>query len=657
MNLSKKILQGLFFGALLAASTAISDEKIERQPAAVSLSDGAVSVPDRSCFELLAHRDDVPGALGVLEIKFLIMDVDSAQPRLYFINSKNHFYHYDFAHDVLGFEFDMNAFNHETYFNDRFRKNVAGSILAHDHFVEKSGESETLYTMEFWPSDPVGFLFVQAAYQCIYDAMPFARDRLRYHPNGETHEKLFKKELAEYSNSKIQTISTEQLFENMNYSPLNLGQAYGRLKRANSDTQLAMKDIVIFQTVPNDLTHVAGIITEIPQTPLSHINLKAKQNKTPNAYIRDASNHPDLAPLIGQNVQFKLSADGFSVVPATQAKVDAFFAEQRPSKRQEPSRNLTPTQPAVLNDIGRIDAEAFGSKSANVAELRKLIDGFLKVPDGVAIPFSMYDTFMQSNGLYIAAATMMCDPAFKTNETVRAEALKDFRDRIRAAYLLPDQMRLLSDVQSKFPPDTRIRCRSSANVEDLEGFNGAGLYDSKTHKPSEGHLSKTIKQVWASNWTFRAFEEREFYRIDHLKSAMGVLCHPSYRDEQANGVAVTKNLFNPDWRGYYVNVQAGESLVTNPDEGAVPDEFLISAIEGENEYEIQYVRQSNQIPSGSHVLTREQAVLLAEELERVQKHFLRVYAPLNSTDFAMEVEFKITAEGDLVFKQARPWVD
>ena len=30
------------------------------------------------------------------------------------------------------------------------------------------------------------------------------------------------------------------------------------------------------------------------------------------------------------------------------------------------------------------------------------------------------------------------------------------------------------------------RCRSSTNNEDLVGFNGAGLYDSFTHRPDEG---------------------------------------------------------------------------------------------------------------------------------------------------------------------------
>ena len=82
-----------------------------------------------------------------------------------------------------------------------------------------------------------------------------------------------------------------------------------------------------------------------------------------------------------------------------------------------------------------------------------------------------------------------------------------------------------------FPEDTKLRYRSSTNNEDLPGFNGAGLYDSKTQKPSETEddgIDKSLKQVYASMWNFRAFTEREFHRIDHSAAAMGVVVHPNY---------------------------------------------------------------------------------------------------------------------------------
>ena len=81
-----------------------------------------------------------------------------------------------------------------------------------------------------------------------------------------------------------------------------------------------------------------------------------------------------------------------------------------------------------------------------------------------------------------------------------------------------------------------------------------------------------------------------------------VLVHPNFDDEAANGVAVTKNPYDPNWPGFYVNVQVGESLVTNPDPDATPDKLLISAIGPEGEYETQHIRRSTLTKDGAPVL-------------------------------------------------------
>ena len=134
---------------------------------------------------------------------------------------------------------------------------------------------------------------------------------------------------------------------------------------------------------------------------------------------------------------------------------------------------------------------------------------------------------------------MIDNPTFQNDINFRTERLKDFRRDIKDAPMPQWIMDDLQVMHDDFPEGTAVRCRSSTNNEDLPGFSGAGLYTSKTQHLDEGHISKSIKQVYASMWNFRAYEERDFYRVDHFMAAMGVLCHPNFQEEKSNGVGIS----------------------------------------------------------------------------------------------------------------------
>ncbi|MGH1543299.1 MAG: PEP/pyruvate-binding domain-containing protein [Arenicella sp.] len=623
---------------------------------------GATDVPNREVFEQLARRDDVPGALGVREMKFLMTDLDAEEPLIYFMNTNNVQYHYHFATFVLGLELSNPEFNQQTYFIDN-RKFLAGTLIAHDSFIASDGQ-QGVYALEFWPTDPVKVRLVNVAYKAIKQAMPFAKQKIAYHPAGETHRDLYIAEKQQFEQQGIQHISTEQLFGNIAYSPLNLGEGYGRLRLVDAADAKppSIGDVVIFKLLPNDLSHVAGVLTEQAQTPLSHINLKAKQNNTPNAYVKGASDDPRIKPLIGKLVYLKVAADDIEIREATQEEVDTHLESTRPVETQWPRRDLSRRDIVSLKNIGNADLQAYGAKAANVAELASILTTSNMVPDGYAVPFYFYDQFMQENGLYDVAQNMVNDLTFKQDPAVREKKLSKFRKRIKKTDMNETMLQALQNMHNAYPIEQPLRCRSSTNNEDLEGFNGAGLYDSYTHRPDEGHIQKSIKQVWASLWNYRAFEERDFYRIDHFTTAMAVLVHPNFDDELANGVGLTKNIFDPAWPGNYINVQVGEALVTNPEGGAVPDELivvrtLVSDVPPVYGNEVIYIRRSNLVTPPDHVMTDDQIEFLSTQMRIIQEHFKRVYRRKDDPTFAMDIEFKIDKHKQLVIKQARPWVD
>lgn len=83
-----------------------------------------------------------------------------------------------------------------------------------------------------------------------------------------------------------------------------------------------------------------------------------------------------------------------------------------------------------------------------------------------------------------------------------------------------------------FEPGTLVIARSSANVEDLEGMSGAGLYDSLPNIPADdaSALGKAVAGVWASLYTRRAVLTRR---------AAGSFCHAtphkSWQNQAASG--------------------------------------------------------------------------------------------------------------------------
>ena len=609
-------------------------------PEQIAFKDGAATIPDRETFKKLSYqgtevRIDTQ-LIGIEFVKFQIENTHTQNPQLYFMNTETHRSHGSF----------MNAAG-----LGRGQGQMRGVLSYRPLFVAPNGEPG-VYTFEFNPNDAFPFEEIKLAHDLLVAKMPSLKNRLGYCPLWGAID-IYNREKAFYDAAEFPVYFEDDLYANIGYLPLNQAVSFGRLRVLEADERPTVRDIVICKTLPNEMPRVAGVITGVRQTPLSHVNLRAIQDKVPNAFITKAWENDAIAPLIGKYVYYNVNADGFEIREATLKEVETHFADLRPSKTQKPERDLSVTQVLPLDNIGFADSSGFGVKVANIATLRTF--GFPEgvVPNGFGIPFYFYDEFMKHNGFYEKMESLLRDPVFQREQDTKEAELKKFRAEIKKGEMPTWMMDALSDLQSEFPEGTSLRCRSSTNSEDLPGFSGAGLYDSFTHHSDEGHLSKSIKQVFASLWNYRAFEARDFYRIDHIATAMGVLVHPNFENELANGVAVSDDVVYQTTGNYYLNTQVGEDLVTNPEEQSVPEEILLDWWDSNN---YRVVTNSNRAPDNKRILTREYLRELSHYLGMIHNKFSQLYRPISQTKvFAMEVEFKITSNGKLLIKQARPW--
>ncbi|MCA8961838.1 MAG: hypothetical protein KDC38_15040, partial [Planctomycetes bacterium] len=615
------------------------------EPTELDPEDGAAEIPDRAKFVELSYQGEevmIDTHLAGLEfVKFQIEGAGTENPKIYFMNTKTHRAHPMFMSKI---GLDQRA-------EGRMR-----GVLVYWPLLEAPSGETGLYTYEFEPNDAFPFEMIQVAHQLLGKHSALLRGRIAYNLLTRAKEKYLT-ETEKYEAAKIPVFETADRFASIRYLPLHEGESFGRLRVMGATDLPGPRDIVLCTALPNEMPRVAGVISAVRQTPLSHVNLRAIQDDIPNAYISGAAEKKAIIDLVGKAVYYRVSADGYAIREATPEEVDAHFADLRPAEPRTPIRDLTVRKIRPLSEIAFGDSASVGVKAANLGVLRSIGLPEEATPQGFAIPFSFYVEFMEHNGFFDMAAKMMATPDFVSNAVTREESLKEFRKAIKKGKMPSWMMDALTEVQKQFPEGTSIRARSSTNNEDLPGFSGAGLYDSYTHHPDEGHLSKTVKQVFASLWNFRAFEEREFYRVDHLATAMGVALHSNTEGERANGVAVTRDiLYRTEEQGprFYVNAQAGEDLVTNPTEGSSPEELLIGP---RNPRSDQWIRYSSAKGEGQSLLDAGQLLELRRTLRRIHERFRELYGvSLDETEFAMEVEFKITDAGRLFIKQARPWV-
>jgi len=436
---------------------------------------------------------------------------------------------------------------------------------------------------------------------------------------------------------------------------LNPATAVGRLRFVSAADMASARysptDIVIFEELPSRVPPVSGIITLAPQTPLSHVNLLARNRGTLNLYALSLDELPGAEERLGQLVRIAAEDNRLAITNVTEAQAAAHWATHRPPTIAIPTPNVQITRIVDLGESGEaVTSAAIGAKASNYALLQKELPEYVR--PGHALPLSWYFEVARDPAFQELQSALLAGKQEMTPTEIDA-LLAGMRDALNAQSIDPAKRQALRELIATRYPDTRIRLRSSTNCEDLPEFNGAGLYESKGFNTGddEAELFDDLLEVYASLWTPHAFAEREFYGIDHRLAGMGVLINEAFPDERANGVVLT--IPGASDFSVLINSQPGENAVTNPEPGQVPESILFEASESDR-FELQTESSIDPVfaAPGMEALLIE----LRTVSGRIHEMLTGGVAETDRQGFGVDIEFKLEQQGGdvaLFVKQAR----
>ena len=312
-------------------------------------------IPDHQTYERLAYV----GYSGLGDLKFVIANIGADRPSVFFQNTKR--------------------FQYQTLLSELGDAPVRGSIIYDPDLVAPDGSrGRYRYTVEGRAS--VGLW--DRVHTLLAASMPVLYDDLALWVINRKLPQI-QAELQSGVTFRANLVFDEDVHGDAGFLALNPGEGYGLLRSLEPDERPNSRDVVIYETLPNELPRVAGIISTVPQTPLSHVNLRALRDGVPNAFIADALDNADISDLIDSHVYYAVGDTGYTIRAATQAEVDDFYASSRPTEAQTPQRDLTVTSITALGDVRFEDWDSFGVKAANVAVLGTLGFPAGTVPDGL----------------------------------------------------------------------------------------------------------------------------------------------------------------------------------------------------------------------------------------------------------------------------------
>lgn len=604
--------------------------------------ESAREIRDEATWARLAARPASSATARTEVVKFLL-DRDDDR-RLWFVDTEQWTFHYAFARDrlwtLLRPVADHETFNRREY-RTADRRFEMGSIV---RYVDSG-----LWTMELIGGDTLEGENIVRLFDEVRAAL-WIGDRLRFRPLSELHERAIAP-----VRDRLPLATADEVFAGVVYQPLKAGTAFGtlRLVRGTLDPTTVRPDqVLVLEKLPDEIPVCAAVISAEAQAPLGHIALLCASRGTPNMSLRGALDDPDLRRMDGSLVALTVDPQQYTLRSATLAEAERDWTRRRPKAPRLPRLNRTRYDLLDVSELRLRDAAYAGAKAAQLGEISRVRPA-IRTPGGFIVPVGHYLDHLRDAGLDRMIEALVADPAMRAQPALRARRLEELRRAIERAPIEPELVRAVLARMRAIAPESRWILRSSTNAEDLAGFTGAGLYRSLKVKPplQEAELARVMREVWASVWLQGAYEEREWYRIDHRAVGMALLVQPFVDGARANGVAITANPFAEFRPGVLINAQALGGSVTGAAGEELPEQHLVYTFSDELEEEL--LSRSSRMPAGELLLGPAEVQALTDTLLRLHKHLIPRWGDRAN---AVDVEFLIAGEDrHVVILQARPF--
>ncbi len=599
-------------------------------------------IKNQADFSVLQSNPAVAKYSNVQSVKVVY---DFKKKRLYYINGNKYEFHHNFCYEVLKDKRSLPSFNRKNY-NDKDRRFGLVNI---NYFKEKN-----IYSLEYNVSDDISFDNINFIYskikQTFYDSIGIVLNN---------NKRLSWKD--DFTKKSIPIYLPVDLFGSQKLQIVNKGKANGELVFITKKEQLFNQNltgkILVLKIDILEVPNCSGIITKLFQTPLSHISLLSKNRGIPVVAYPKVFSDDNIKMLEGKFCCLNVKDDAYTL---RNCKKEKSSIQNR--KRIIISSNLEEKRLKKITRLNLKDKLAYGTKVVNLAELGRVSDRKYNTPEGgFGIPFYYYKQHLSNNKIYKKITKFLADTSWVKDRKRLKKKLKKIRNAITHS---PFDSLLMSNILTKIDTSKtgiKYRFRSSSNAEDLNGFNGAGLYTSKTGiiDNDDKSIEEAIKKVWASVWTLRAFEERQIFNIDQESVLMGVLVHRSFPNDYMNGVGITKNLYRDYNAGFVLNQQIGEHRVVDNQEH-LPEQ-LISYYNSKADFfnqkdAVEYIATS-ELNNNKPILTSKEVFVLTKELERIKRHFYKKLKGKSYRKFALDIEYKyaddLTGKKKLYIKQVR----